>query len=344
MKRNVLLFFVLIGIIMCGFSGIVLGQQKPIELSFNLMMQPTHLRYVGAIKPWIDELEKRTQGRVKVVPYFSATLSPLPENYESAVTGVADIAEAFVGLTPGRFPVSEIMNLADIRPTCKNTSRVIWDIYKKFPEARKEFSDTHIIAIYCTGWQFLFTGKKPVRTLEEVKGLKVMSPAKAISDTGRALGFTPVTVGLGDVYTAADKGVIDGAVLPTDLLEGRKLAEVFHYGTKVSLGYNTFYLAMNKKKYESLPADIRKAIDDVGGDHIVDLYAKIWLKLDEQGAKYAVEKEKFQFIELSPSELARWEKAVKPIWDAKEAELEAKGLPGKKIIQELRANLAKYSK
>jgi TRAP-type C4-dicarboxylate transport system substrate-binding protein len=158
------------------------------------------------------------------------------------------------------------------------------------------------------------------------------------------LGFTPVTVGLGDVYTAADKGVIDGAVLPTDLLEGRKLAEVFHYGTKVSLGYNTFYLAMNKKKYESLPADIRKAIDDVGGDHIVDLYAKIWLKLDEQGARYAVEKEKFQFIELSSSELARWEKAVKPVWDAKEADLDAKGLPGKKIIQELKANLAKYSK
>ena len=183
MKRAVLLSFVMVGIIMSGFNGVAVAQQKPIELSFNLMMQPTHLRYVGAIKPWIDELEKRAQGRVKIVPYFSATLSPLNENYESAVTGVADIAEAFVGLTPGRFPVSEIMNLADIRPTCTNTSRVIWDIYKKFPEARKEFSDTHIIAIYCTGWQFLFTGKKPVRTMEDIKGLKVMSPAKAISET-----------------------------------------------------------------------------------------------------------------------------------------------------------------
>jgi TRAP-type transport system periplasmic protein len=344
MKRVAVVLFLLAGVVAYGWTGNACAQQKPIELSLNLVIPQTHQRYVSAIKPWTEDLEKRTQGRLKITPYFANTMTPGAENYESAVTGLADMAEAFIGFTPGRFPVAELAWLPDININSKYPTYALWDVYKRLPEARKEWADTQVLALHaCLSYRVL-TGKKAVRTLEDAKGLKLVTTTKIAADTAKEIGATPVTVGLGDVYSAAEKGVVDGSLLPTDLLQSRKFAEVFHYGTRASMGYDAFFMVMNKKKYGSLPADIRKIIDEMSGDYLVDLYAKAWVKIIDEGAKYAVEKEKFQFIDLSPAELARWEKVTRPIWDRKAAELEGKGLPGKKLIVEWRGLLEKFGK
>jgi len=214
---------------------------------------------------------------------------------------------------------------------------------RKFPDARKEWKETHLLAVHSCLWEQLHTAPRPVRSLEDARGLKIFAGTKEFSNTIKALGMSPVTMGMGDIYTGLEKGVIEGVVLPNDVLKARKLAEVLHYGTNVSLGYQTFYLVMNTEKYNGLPADVRKVIDDLSGDYLVDLFAKAQYDINQEGERFAVEKCNFQFVDLTPAEMARWEEVLKPLWDQAATNLDAKKLPGKKILEELQALLVKYN-
>jgi TRAP-type C4-dicarboxylate transport system substrate-binding protein len=100
---------------------------------------------------------------------------------------------------------------------------------------------------------------------------------------------------------------------------------------------------MNTKRYNSLPVDIRKVIDDLSGDYLVDLFAKAQYDINEEGEKFAVEKCHFQYVDLLPGQMARWEEALKPLWDQAATSLDARGLPGKKILDELQTLLVKYN-
>ena len=318
--------------------------QQPIELSLNLMTPPTHMRNTTIILPWIKMVEERTKGAVKIKPYYSSTLCPVQESFDNTASGVVDISESYTFGVPGRFALSETLMIPEMGyPTSLTASRALWHLYKTFPEVRKEYEGVKMLWLMATPSAKLNTKKKAVKTLEDLKGMKIAVSGSTMVKVGTALGLSPVTMSTNDLYEAADKGVIDGFVRPVELLVARKLAEVAKYVTEVDLGHDLFFVVMNQKKWDSLSPDVQKVFNELSGEYMVDFSGKAWDKFDNEAAT-EVKGKGIQFITLPAQEHAKWVARLTPIKDEYAKELEAKKLPGKKILDDLKKFAAQPSK
>jgi TRAP-type C4-dicarboxylate transport system substrate-binding protein len=324
------------GVLVSSGSDLAQPAQKPIELSLCLMTPPKHLRNIHMNDPWIKMVDEKSGGRLKIKPYFSSTLAPPPEAFDAVQSGVADLAESYTFGNPGRFLLSETLALPELGfPTGEACGKALWHLYKSFPEVANEYKGVKILWLEGSPGAVLNMKKKPVKALEDLKGMKIMVSGSTMVRVGKALGLSPVTMQTGDIYEAADKGVIDGFVRPAELLISRKFYEVAKWVTEVDLGHDLFYIAMNQKKFDSLPPDLQKVLTDLGGDWAVDFTCKAWDKFDTE-ARTESKAKGMEFINLSAEEKARWKKIMAPIGDEYAAELEAKNLPGKKILEDLR--------
>ena len=313
-----------------------LASAQTIELSLSLMTPPKHLRNINVIEPWIKMVDERTQGKVKIKPFFSSTLAQPQESFDAAASGVCDIAESYTFGNPGRFALSETLMLPEMGfPTGLSCGRALWHLYKTFPEVQAEYKGVKMLWLHATPGAKLNTKKKAVKSLEDLKGMKIAVSGATMVKVGRALGLSPVTMSTGDLYEAADKGVIDGFVRPVELLVSRKLVEVAKYVTDVDLGHDLFFIVMNQKKWDSLPPDVQKVLTELSGDWAVEFTGKAWDKFDQEAA-VDVKAKGIEFINMPNQELAKWRNLLAPIKDEYAADLEAKKLPGKKILDELK--------
>jgi TRAP-type transport system periplasmic protein len=309
---------------------------QTIELSLSLMIPPKHLRNINVFEPWIKMVEERTQGKVKIKPFFSSTLAQPQETFDGVASGVADMGESYTFGNPGRFALSETLMLPEMGfPTALGCGKALWHLYKTFPEVQAEYKGVKMLWLHATPGAKLNTKKKAVKNLEDLKGMKIAVSGSTMVKVGRALGLTPVTMSTNDLYEAGDKGVIDGFVRPVELLVSRKLAEVAKYVTEVDLGHDLFFVVMNQKKWDSLPPDVQKVLTELSGDWAVDFTGKAWDKFDKE-AETEVKAKGIEFISLPAQEEAKWKKVMAPIGEEYASDLEAKKLPGKKIFGELK--------
>jgi TRAP-type C4-dicarboxylate transport system substrate-binding protein len=221
------------------------------------------------------------------------------------------------------------------------TTRVADDFYRKFQP--KELADTHVLYMHAHIPGTITMVKKPVRTLEDMKGLKIRATGLATKIV-EALGGTPVAMAIGEQYDAMRKGVVDGTVAAPNMLLGWKLAEVSQYSTFVrDVGYvSAMFVTMNLNKWNALPPDIQKIFTDVSRDW-VDYSGKEWNSMEIEGFQYA-KKVGHTFINLSDQEQARWREAVKPLQDAYIKSMAAKGLPGKEAVEYRQQLIQKYDR
>lgn len=336
-KLSIMMILVLIGMLFCT----VIASAKPIELSFGLIVPPKHLRYVQALEPWMKMIEERSKGAVKINPYFNMTLSPATEMFDATVSGVADMSECYTFGVPGRFLATEYLMLPETGfKTSLSASRALWHLYKTFPEVRNEYKGVKVLFLHSVPAAKLMMKKKAVRSVEDVKGLKIAASGAIGVKVGKALGFTPVSMPTADIYEAQDKGVIDGHIRPAELLVSRRHYEVTKYIIDMDMGHDLFYVAMNEKTWNKLPPEAQKAFEEFSGDWAVDFIGKVQDKFDKEAQDEVIGKG-LELITLSPQEQAKWRKALIPVQDQYAAELESKKLPGKKIAEELKRFLEK---
>jgi TRAP-type C4-dicarboxylate transport system substrate-binding protein len=311
------------------------SQQEPIELSLNMIIPPIHMRWLNVEKPWVEELEKRTGGRIKIMPHFAASLTSPQDNFDSVITGIADMALGITHATPGRFLMDQALWLSKPDKIIKNPGYVYWQLYKKFPELQAEYSEVHVLFLFASPWEGIAGAKKPILKIGDLKGMKMFSaggwPAKVLS----ALGATPINMPLAEVVMAIEKGVIDGAGGPYELLVSRKYGEVLKHFTDVNVvGYTQFYMVMSKSKWDSLPKDIQKIFNEMSGEYAIRLEDEGNWKINEDAKEIAAKEMGVKFYDLPPEEMAKFVGAVQPVEDAFATELESKGLPGKKLMKE----------
>ena len=305
---------------------------KVIELKLNLGIPETHLRYRDIITPWIKEIEEKSGGRVKIKPYFAASLSSQEEAYDSTIKGLADISDGIQHVTPGRFPLSEVMLLGQAGEENKWSSLVFWDLYEKIPEIQNEYKDVKVLTLYVSAAEKLMTNK-PVHTLEDIKGQKIHISGRTKILMAKALGLSPVSIPYGDVYLAGQKGVIDGGVWPYELLQSRKFAEVVKYANNASLAFTEFFLVMNKEKWNSLPDDIKQIIDDASGKKLAKVADEGFRKFSQEALDWAIKEHNLEIVKLTPEEEARWAKALDTSSQQWIDEVTPKGLPGKEVYE-----------
>jgi TRAP-type C4-dicarboxylate transport system substrate-binding protein len=260
---------------------------------------------------WAKEIEKQTNGKVQITVFAGGTLTKAPQCYSGVVKGISDLGFSLFAYTRGRFPVMAAVDLPMGYPNGKVASRVAHDFAKAFNP--KELRDVKVLYLHAHGPGLLHT-KKPVTTLEDLKGMKIRATGLS-AKVVEALGGVPVAMPQGGTYEALQKGVVEGTFGPVEVLKGWKQAEVIKYTTECyGVGYTTtFFIVMNLDKWNALPDDVKKVFEEVS-EKYVDVHGEVWDSTDIEGRKYT-QKLGNQIITLSEEENAKWRQAAQPVID-----------------------------
>lgn len=305
---------------------------KPVELSFALHVPPKAAPYHAAFLPWAKEVEKATNGRVKIKFYLSQTLVKARDSYDGVKNGIADISWVAFSWTPGRFPLSGVMDLPFLSPNTFTGAHALTDLYKKYPEMRREVRDVHLLHLWVTLPYEIHTVSKPIRKMEDVRGLKLATQPGARLAV-EALGAVPVTMPSPKIYQTVEKGVADGAALAWGAYKAYKLVEVTRYHANPHLGGVSYCTIVNKNRWNSLPKDVQATITRVTERMLPDTLCQAVTNEAKKGIEIT-KKQGQEIVDFPPNALARWKAAGKPAWDKWAKGMEAKGLPGRRVLED----------
>ena len=313
---------------------------QTIQLTFSDLF-PAQYPFGKLTQAWSDEVKARTGGKVEVKVFPSGTLTPPPQCFEGAVTGLSDICQTVLAYTPGRFPVMAAVDLPGYPDTGQVTTRVAYDLYQHFKP--KEFDQVSVLYLHAHPPGQILTTSKPVRNLDDLKGLRIRSTGLS-AKIATALGASPVSMPITQAYDPLKRGVVDGTDGTFNTLKYYRFAEVTKYVTvSTPVGYvSAFAIVMNKKKWESLPDDVKKVLNEMGREY-VEKTASLWDQIEIEGYKEAKAKG-VAFISLPPQEIERWKEAVLPkLRKEYVEEANRQGLPGEQIVSYRDSLVAKYA-
>ena len=294
---------------------------------------------------WADNVEEASEGRIKVERYPSMQLGGTPpELMDQAIDGVADVVWTVVGYTPGRYPSTEVFELPFMMTNARAASSAYWQMFEKHMKD-SEFKDVHILGAWVHGPGMLHTNKE-VRTPDDLQGMKIRGGSRLANKLLEKVGATPVGMPVPAIPEGLSKGVIDGTTIPWEVTPALKVSELVNNHTEFTgnaLYVLTFVLAMNKDKYESLPDDLKKVVDENSGLEFSIFAGGTQADADGPARQVAVDLGN-NIVTLNEEETEVWRKAAEPIYDEWIAEMKDKGIDGQALIDEARALMADYDK
>jgi TRAP-type C4-dicarboxylate transport system substrate-binding protein len=286
---------------------------------------------------WAKEVEKRTTGKVKVQTFPGGTLLPAKNIFDGVMSGMADIGNFAMSYQPGRFPISEAIDLPMGFTSARAASLALYDLIEKYNA--KEFEKVKLLTLFTCPPADLMTSK-PVRSLKDLKGMELRVSGTG-ADVIKRLGGIPVAMPQSETPEAIQKGVVKGMVSSMEILKDFNFAAYCPFATETNLFVVSFAVVMNKDKWNSLPADVKKVFDDMRREQsewtgaYVDNHVKealVWSK----------EKYKHQLLELPAAEKAEIPKILNPMIDDYIKRVTALGLPGDQIVKDVYSLKAKY--
>ncbi|MEZ5479609.1 MAG: TRAP transporter substrate-binding protein [Thiolinea sp.] len=287
---------------------------------------------------WADKVEKESDGRIEVQRYPAMQLGGKPpELIDQVIDGVADVVWTVSGYTPGRFPQTEVFELPFMMTNAEATSRAYWKLAEE-KMMDKDFKDIKVVGLWVHG-PGLIHSKEPIRTIEDLNGVKLRAPTRVTNMMFSELGATPVGMPVPAVPEGLSKGVIDATVIPWEVTGALKVPELVKNHTEfgdASLYTTTFIFAMNKAKYESLPDDLKKVIDDNSGIEFSAFAGKTMAGADAPAREVAV-KLGNNIIELTEDQVKPWRDASQKTIDAWVKEMDDKDMDGTGLLEEATA-------
>lgn len=323
------------------------AQAQEFTLKVHHFLGPQSVQNTAMLGAWCDKLAKESANRLKCQLYPAMQLGGTPSQlYDQAKDGIADVVWTIAGYSANRFPRIEVFELPFMMTNAEATSRAAWDYYST--HARDEFADTRILAIHVHGPGNLFTARKKIEKLADFKGMKLRAPTRLTNKMLAMMGATPVGMPVPAVPDALAKGLIDGAVLPYEVTPGIKVNELVKYTAEPDRNFNALYtavfiVAMNKAKYESLPADLKKVIDANSGREFSAFLGKTQSAADAD-AKEKVLASGVQVNVIPKAELDNWKKATDQLNDDWVKNLTARGYDGKFLLQSARELITRHTR
>jgi TRAP-type C4-dicarboxylate transport system substrate-binding protein len=289
---------------------------------------------------WAEQINKRTGGKVAVKTFPGGTLLSAKDMYDGVTKGVADIGLGAPSYDPGRFPLTSGASLPVGFPNATVASRTVWELTKEFNP--KEYEEFKVIAMFTTEPGYI-QSRNPVRNAAELNGMKLRAAGTGVPVL-KALGAAPIGMPMPEVPQAVQTGVIDGTMTSREVLQDFKLAETLKYVTDYPTVVVTFAAVMDKKRWDKLPADVKKVIDELAPEMAV--WTGNYHDNENVGAalKWAQKDHKLQVLPLAADERARWDAKLKPMEDQWVTEMNAKGLPAAKYMARLRELRDQFAK
>jgi TRAP-type C4-dicarboxylate transport system substrate-binding protein len=307
------------------------GAAQGTELRLSTFVPPVHVIAREIITPWMAEVEKDSGGEVKPKLYPSMQLGGSPPGlFRQAVDGVVDLVFTLPGYTSPAFPRTQMVELPGLSKDGRAATELLWKLLD--PYLKPEFEGVKVIALWAAEDAGLMTRGKPIKTLEDVKGLRMRSPSAAQARQLAVMGATPVAMPITELYPGLDRGTIDGAMVPFSVIIDFRIGEVAKTYTISGplFGRSSFLIAMNQKKFDSLSAKAKAAIDKHSGLPLSLRATDVYIKRSAEGV--ASVRGKAEVVEFSKAEQEKIAKVLRPIVDEWVKDSEAKGIPAKKML------------
>jgi TRAP-type C4-dicarboxylate transport system substrate-binding protein len=303
-----------------------------VTLKFSHFLAPTSYFQTDVVEPWAKELETKTSGRVKV-EIFNAP-SPLGKPTEQAnqvKAGTVDIALGLRGAEGDKFPGSSIIELPFLVPNALAGSRALWGLYADGTLA-DEYKDYRVLALFVHNPGLIHTANKRVVTLADLNGLRFRAPNKIVAAALEHIGATPVVLQVNEVMEAVKAGKIDGIITNWgNPLQGFNDYMKFHTDTQFYTA--AFFIVMNREKYQSLPVDVRRAVDELSGESWSIKFGPLWDKWD-QLVRAGANAPGHEIIVPDAATLAAWREGLRPVTERYLADLSAHGFPNARAAHE----------
>jgi TRAP-type transport system periplasmic protein len=319
-------------------------QNKPITLRLHQFLPAMATLPKKVLKPWAERIEKASGGRLVIQHFDSMSLGGAPPQLiDQARDGIADITMTLTGYTPGRFPRTEVFELPFMMTSPVATSKAFWTMVSEDLQ-NNEYKDVKVLGAWVHGAGVIHA-KDGIKKLEDMKGQKLRGPTRVINDLLKETGAIPVGMPLPEIGEAISKGVVSGTVIPWEVTPALKLSELVkkhtEFGSKEAFYTATLVMAMNKARYESLPADLKAILDAECGLKLSSTAAELMLQGDAPARKIATDAGNEVTI-LDDAEVTRWKAAAKPVVDRWVADLKTRDIDGAALIEKARALIAKH--
>jgi TRAP-type C4-dicarboxylate transport system substrate-binding protein len=316
--------------------------QQSVEMKLAYFVGDQHTMAQWLIR-WSEDLERQSGGRISVRRFPGSQMGPVQQHYDFARTGQADVAWFLHGATPGRFPLTEVVQVPYLIGSAEIGIKVLND-----PELRATYLDAEhrgvkVLLLFTHQPGNVYTTRKPVRTVEDVRGLRLRFASPTIRDFIAALGGTPVGVLPTEQVEQLQKGTIDGALLDySGAGIAFKMGGIVKYSTEMYSYVSSFGVAMNEDFWKRLPPDLQ-ALVTASVTGVEQALGRAW---DEQAVlgKEAVVDGGAEVIQLSAAEHARFRRIGAEVAEAKVKELEGRGLPGRAVYAMMRSLAEKHAK
>lgn len=325
-----------------GLAGHRAGAQD-VTLTVHHFLSPKSPAHTRLIQPWAERLQKQSGGRIEVEIFPSMSMGGKPpELYRQVRDGAADAVWTLIGYTPGVFPRAEVFELPTVHVgSAEATTRAI---QARFDLVAEDFRDVKPLLIHVHAGNALHMVSKAVNGPADLSGLKLRTPSRTGAWLIEAFGAEPVGMPVPALPQALAKGVVDGALIPFEIVPPLKLQDL----TEVSVegadggrfGTSVFMFAMNKERYDGLPDDLKAVIDDNAGMALADHLAGAWDEVEQPGRDLQ-QKSGGTLIKLDAATMAEFDKLGEGVVERWIAEADSKGIDGAGLVEAARAAIRK---
>jgi TRAP-type C4-dicarboxylate transport system substrate-binding protein len=322
-------------------SGAVTAQTT---LTLSSWVPPAHTLTMTQAE-WCAMLEQKVPGKIKCNVLPRAVAAP-PGTFDAVRNGLADLSFTVHGYTPGRFVTTQMAEFPFLGDSSEAVSVAFQRTYAKQPAIAEEHKGVKVIAVFTHGPGIVFNTKRPIAKADDLAGLKFRVGGGMVNEISKSLGMNVTLKPAPESYELLSTGVMDGTLFPAESVEGFKIEKVIKYATLFPGGlYNTsFVFMMNQAKYDSLPADVKKAIDEISGEFAARMMGRGWDKVDRRGMAF-MQANGVSFTKADAAFVAAVKAKTAPLEGGWITAAEAKGLKdAKRVLAEFRAEIAKLSK
>lgn len=321
----------------CSDKGAATSSSENVTtLRFSHFMTANDNINTEGFEPWARKIEEDSKGRIKVEIYPSATLSKPGATYDATAKGTIDIGMQVQGYTAGRFPLTQIVELPGIANTAEEQTCILYKLYDD-GVISSEYEDTHVLALMGSGQGALHTVDTPIRVPADMKGLRIRQPSIVASHIIEATGAAPVGMPASDTYTSLQRGVIDGLSFTWQPIQAFRLDELLNAHTNIPFSNSSFIVTMNKEKYNSLPDDLKKVIDDNSGKVLSEKIAGIFDKSNAEALAAARARGDTMIDIPDPLNDPAWRDTLLKGSQAYLDELAGNGLDGQTVYEKTKA-------
>ncbi len=328
-------------------APLVAQAQTTFTLRCHSFSSPTALDHTLHLDRWAERVAQQSGNRIRVEMFPAMQLGGQPRDLPQQLEdGVVDMIWTVPGFTPGRFMGTEGLELPFMNTGTSATMSQAAFEYVSRNLAETEYRGIKIISIHATDRALIHTSRRPVRTLEDFRGLRLRVAGRFIGEAVTALGATPVGIPLGGVYEAASRNQVDGFLINWAITHPFRLFEVSKYHSEPpgrGLFQGMLLTLMNQRSYMRLPPDLRAVIDANSGAALSRQLGETW-DTQTQQAIDAARGAGNEIIEIPPAEVARWRTAIAPAYDAWMAEMGRRNRNGRELFDQVQSITARFGR